>query len=109
MRPLQPVDLPGDLTDLLLTAGLLAVGELVQIILGVPANRLIVTRSRSLVVDGALQNQDGVTRVHAEDNLLTVLRADGTERTHEPRRQLGVTVYRELEKAFSVGDRSRRP
>ena len=46
-----------------------------------------------------------VTRVHAQDNLLTVLRADGTERTYDPRRQSGVTVYREQGKAFSVGDR----
>jgi ATP-dependent exoDNAse (exonuclease V) alpha subunit len=46
-----------------------------------------------------------VTRIDAEKNLLTVTRADGTEQTYDPRRQMGVTVYRELEKAFSVGDR----
>lgn len=46
-----------------------------------------------------------VTRINAESNLLTVVRADGTEQTYDPRRQMGVTVYREHEKAFSVGDR----
>ena len=46
-----------------------------------------------------------VTRIDAEKNLLTVARADGTEQTYDPRRQMGVTVYREKEKAFSVGDR----
>lgn len=46
-----------------------------------------------------------VTRIDAAKNLLTVLRVDGTERTYDPRRQMGVTVYREHEKAFSQGDR----
>jgi len=46
-----------------------------------------------------------VTHIDAERNLLTVLRADGAERTYDPRRQMGVTVYREQEKAFSQGDR----
>jgi hypothetical protein len=46
-----------------------------------------------------------VTRIDAERNLLTVARADGTEQTYDPRRQMGVTVYREVEKAFVVGDR----
>jgi conjugative relaxase-like TrwC/TraI family protein len=46
-----------------------------------------------------------VTRIDPERNLLTVVRADGTEQTYDPRRQMGVTVYREHEKAFSVGDR----
>ncbi len=46
-----------------------------------------------------------VTRIDAEKNLLTVTRAGGTAQTYDPRRQMGVTVYREQEKAFSVGDR----
>jgi conjugative relaxase-like TrwC/TraI family protein len=46
-----------------------------------------------------------VTRIDTEKNLLTVMRADGAERTYDPRRQMGVTVYREQEKAFSAGDR----
>ncbi len=46
-----------------------------------------------------------VKGIDAEKNLLTVTRADGSERTYDPRRQMGVTVYREQEKAFSQGDR----
>jgi ATP-dependent exoDNAse (exonuclease V) alpha subunit len=46
-----------------------------------------------------------VMRIDTEKNLLTVMRADGTERIYDPRRQMGVTVYREQEKAFSQGDR----
>jgi len=46
-----------------------------------------------------------VVSIEAEKNLLTVTRADGSERTYDPRRQMGVTVYREQEKAFSRGDR----
>jgi ATP-dependent exoDNAse (exonuclease V) alpha subunit len=43
--------------------------------------------------------------IDAQNNRLTVLRADGSETTYDPRRQMGVSVYREQEKAFSVGDR----
>jgi conjugative relaxase-like TrwC/TraI family protein len=46
-----------------------------------------------------------VKRIDAQNNRLTVLRADGSETTYDPRRQMGVSVYREQEKAFSVGDR----
>jgi ATP-dependent exoDNAse (exonuclease V) alpha subunit len=46
-----------------------------------------------------------VVRIKADKNLLTVARTDGSERTYDPRRQMGVTVYREQEKAFSQGDR----
>ncbi len=46
-----------------------------------------------------------VKSIDAEKNLLTVVRADGTERTYDPHRQQGVSVYREQEKTFSVGDR----
>jgi conjugative relaxase-like TrwC/TraI family protein len=46
-----------------------------------------------------------VLSVDANQNLLTVLRANGTEQIYDPRRQMGVTVYREQEKAFSAGDR----
>ncbi len=46
-----------------------------------------------------------VKSIEAEKNLLTVVRADGAERTYDSRRQLGVYVYREQERAFSVGDR----
>ena len=46
-----------------------------------------------------------VTGIDAQNNQLTVLRVDGSETTYDPRRQMGVSVYREQEKAFSVGDR----
>jgi ATP-dependent exoDNAse (exonuclease V) alpha subunit len=43
--------------------------------------------------------------VNARENTLTVLRTNGEQTTYDPRRQMGVSVYREQEKAFSVGDR----
>jgi hypothetical protein len=46
-----------------------------------------------------------MTRVDAPNNRLTVERKDGTEQSYDPRRQQGVSVYRERERAFSVGDR----
>jgi ATP-dependent exoDNAse (exonuclease V) alpha subunit len=46
-----------------------------------------------------------VLNIDPENNRLTVIRADGSELTYDPRRQMGVTVYREQERAFSVGDR----
>jgi ATP-dependent exoDNAse (exonuclease V) alpha subunit len=46
-----------------------------------------------------------VTRVDAPNNRLTVERKDGTEQSYDPRRQQGVSVYREQERTFSVGDR----
>ena len=45
-----------------------------------------------------------VAVVDASNNRLTVVLKDGTERTYDPRRQQGVSVYREQERAFSVGD-----
>ena len=46
-----------------------------------------------------------VKSVEAAANQLTVVRADGSEVTYDPRRQQGVSLYRDQEKAFSVGDR----
>jgi hypothetical protein len=46
-----------------------------------------------------------VKSVDAEKNLLTVIRADGSELTYDPRRQQGVSVYREEPRSFAVGDR----
>ena len=43
--------------------------------------------------------------IDAPNNRLTVELKDGTERTYDPRRQQGVSVYRDEERAFSVGDR----
>lgn len=45
-----------------------------------------------------------VKTVDADKNLLTVVRADGTELTYDPRRQQGVSVYREEPRSFAVGD-----
>jgi ATP-dependent exoDNAse (exonuclease V) alpha subunit len=46
-----------------------------------------------------------VKDVDARNNKLTVELKDGIERTYDPRRQQGVSVYREEDRAFSVGDR----
>jgi conjugative relaxase-like TrwC/TraI family protein len=46
-----------------------------------------------------------VKAIDAQNNRLTVLRADRSETTYDPRRQMGVSVYREQERALSVGDR----
>jgi ATP-dependent exoDNAse (exonuclease V) alpha subunit len=46
-----------------------------------------------------------VVNVNAQGNMLTVLRANGEQAIYDPRRQMGVSVYREQQKAFSVGDR----
>jgi conjugative relaxase-like TrwC/TraI family protein len=46
-----------------------------------------------------------VKSVDAPSNLLTVVRADGSEVVYDPRRQQGVSIYREESKVFSVGDR----
>lgn len=46
-----------------------------------------------------------VTGIHAAGNQITVELKDGTERTYDPRRQQGVSVYREELRRFSMGDR----
>jgi len=46
-----------------------------------------------------------VKEIDARNNLLTVVRADGTERTYNPSRQQGVSVYRVEPRSLSVGDR----
>jgi conjugative relaxase-like TrwC/TraI family protein len=46
-----------------------------------------------------------VLAVNARENTLAVTQASGEQNTYDPRRQSGVSVYREEEKAFSVGDR----
>ncbi len=46
-----------------------------------------------------------VKSIDAQNNRLTVLRGDGRETTYDPRRQMGVSVYREQDRAFSAGDR----
>ena len=46
-----------------------------------------------------------VRSINAASNRLTVRLQDGTDRTYDPRRQRGVTVYREGTRNFSLGDR----
>ena len=46
-----------------------------------------------------------VKRVDAPNNRLTVELQDGTEKSYDPRRQQGVSIYREQDRDFSVGDR----
>ena len=46
-----------------------------------------------------------VKSLGGEANRLTVELQNGTERTYDPRRQQGVTVYREEPRGFSEGDR----
>jgi conjugative relaxase-like TrwC/TraI family protein len=46
-----------------------------------------------------------VKSVDADSNRLTVERKSGEAVSYDPRRQQGVSVYREQERAFSVGDR----
>ena len=46
-----------------------------------------------------------VKSIDALNNRLTVARQDGTERTYDPRRHQGVSVFREEMRSFSVGDR----
>jgi conjugative relaxase-like TrwC/TraI family protein len=45
-----------------------------------------------------------VKSIDAPKNRLTVELQDGTERTYDPRRQQGVSVFREEMRSFSVGD-----
>jgi conjugative relaxase-like TrwC/TraI family protein len=51
------------------------------------------------------QSYAKVTAVDPATNLLTVQKADGTAVSYSPARLYGVSVYRELEREFSVGDR----
>ncbi len=46
-----------------------------------------------------------VIATQPKDNLLTVQKEDGATVTYNPARLYGVTVYRELEREFAVGDR----
>jgi len=46
-----------------------------------------------------------VMSIDSRSNLLTVSRVDGSERTYDPRRHTGVSVYRDEQRSFSAGDR----
>ena len=51
------------------------------------------------------QSYTKVIATQPKDNLLTVQKEDGATVTYNPARLYGVTVYRELEREFAVGDR----
>jgi ATP-dependent exoDNAse (exonuclease V) alpha subunit len=51
------------------------------------------------------QSYAEVVAVQPKDNLLTVQKADGTQVTYDPSRLHGISAYREIERAFAVGDR----
>src|ERR1700727_166065 len=46
-----------------------------------------------------------VLAVNAQANTLKVVRGNGEQTSYDPRRQVGVSVYREDQKRFSVADR----
>ena len=46
-----------------------------------------------------------VTAINHATNLLTVEKTSGEQITYDPRRLTGVSVYREIDREFSVGDR----
>jgi len=46
-----------------------------------------------------------VVAVHGQKNMLTVLRGNEEQVIYDPRRQMGISVYRAQERAFSIGDR----
>jgi hypothetical protein len=46
-----------------------------------------------------------VDRVDARENRLTIERENGTQQTYDPRRLSGVSVYQEVQREFSQGDR----
>ncbi len=46
-----------------------------------------------------------VTAINPSANLLTVEKSSGEQATYDPRRLTGVSVYREIDREFSVGDR----
>ena len=50
-------------------------------------------------------NYSQVRSIDAASNRLTVRLQDGTDRTYDPRRQRGVSIFREEMRRFSVGDR----
>ena len=51
------------------------------------------------------QSYTKIIATQPKDNLLTVQKEDGATVTYNPARLYGVTVYRELEREFALGDR----
>jgi hypothetical protein len=46
-----------------------------------------------------------VVAINPKENLLTVEKRDGAQLNYDPSRLRGISAYREIERAFSVGDR----
>ncbi len=66
----------------------------------------VVRYARASKETGMERGEDArVKSVDADKNLLTVVKADGSEVIYDPRRQQGVSVYREEPRNFAVGDR----
>ena len=66
----------------------------------------ILRYSRTSKVTGIRKGEYAqVKRIDAPKNRLTVELQNGTERTYDPRRQQGVSVFREEVRSLSVGDR----
>jgi conjugative relaxase-like TrwC/TraI family protein len=66
----------------------------------------ILRYSRASKENGIGKGQYALVRsIDAPSNRLTVRLQDGTERAYDPRRQRGVSVFREEMRNFSVGDR----
>jgi ATP-dependent exoDNAse (exonuclease V) alpha subunit len=69
-----------------------------------PGNVVRYTRgSRSLGI--AAGEYGRVVEIHAQANRVTVTRHNGERISYDPRRLQGVTLYREADRAFAVGDR----
>jgi conjugative relaxase-like TrwC/TraI family protein len=66
----------------------------------------VVRYARSSRITGIEAGSYGtVAAVNPSENLLTVQKASGESVIYDPRRLTGVSVYRELERGFSAGDR----
>ena len=66
----------------------------------------VVRYSRTSKETGIRKNEYArLLNVDSAKNTLTVERSDGSKITYDPRRQVGVTVYRKQERLFAVGDR----
>jgi len=61
-----------------------------------------VSRETGVIAKGEYTRVTGIDGKTSADG---AARRDGSETTYDPRRQMGASVYREQEKAFSVGDR----
>ncbi len=59
----------------------------------------------SQTVDMEAGSYGAVVGINSAANLLTVAKSSGEEVSYDPRRLTGVSVYREIDREFSVGDR----